>query len=115
MDNTTISSTIVNQKNNNVQNADITPIGDAVEAVLEVGTEIPEAVDSIGDLADGAGAIVDEAGEVAGGLVDGFGDLLDGIDDLPILAIVATIGGAILVIVGIVTGIIKLVKHFKNK
>lgn len=101
----------VQQNNNDNMTSGIELVGDAVEAVVEIAT-------SGVDLADTAGEVVGAVGDVAEAAADGIGDfvgeLFDGVDDLPVLAIVGVIAGAVAVVGGAGYGIYKLVKHFKK-
>ena len=61
---------------------------------------------------------IELVGDVAEAAADGIGDfvggLFDGVDDLPVLALVGVIAGAVAVVGGAGYGIYKLVKLFKK-
>lgn len=101
----------VQQNNNANMTSGIELVGDVAEAALEMAT-------SGVDLADTAGEAVGAVGDVAEAAADGIGDfvggLFDGVDDLPVLAIVGVVAGAVAVVGGAGYGIYKLVKHFKK-
>lgn len=86
-------------KNNNQMTAGESLAEDVIEGVLEVGAEVaPDGLEGVGDAVG-----------------DAIGGVLEGIDDLPVLAVVGIIAGAVVALGGIVFGIYKLVKKAVNK
>ena len=120
-----------NTQNNTVDGIEL--LGDAIETVAEIATNIADlpniaeaagkmvgetadglvdAVEAVGDIAEAVGGAAEAAGEAASGVGDILGEIFDAADALPIVLIV---GAGAAVVGGVGYGIYKLVNLFKKK
>lgn len=120
-----------NTQNNTVDGIEL--LGDAIETVAEIATNIADlpniaeaagkmvgetadglvdAVEAVGDIAEAVGGAAEAAGEAASGVGDILGEIFDADDALPIVLIV---GAGVAVVGGVGYGIYKLVNLFKKK
>ena len=116
-----MNQNIYNQNKINTKKANTAEyVEDTLDFVTDIVPDIIENSDKIADNVKTAektiGAIAEgiEDTDLAESIFDEIGDALDE-DSIPIASVITIIGGVILAVVGVITGIIKLIKHIKNK